>query len=87
MPIKASPPITPPAIAPALLPEPVLGNGEGVLTAVLMQDVVGHCVQDRLVSAQVSPAAQLHTGGVSGHEIQRRKIERPGNSIRAGKIS
>jgi hypothetical protein len=71
-------------MAPALLPDG-LGAGAGVLTVLFMHDVVGHCEQDRLVSAQVSSGAQLQTGGVSGQGIQRRKRERSENSLRTRK--
>lgn len=53
MAINAIPPMTPPAIAPALLPPPLDGAGCGLLTDVLMHFVDAQAVQDWLIIVQV----------------------------------
>lgn len=72
MAIQARPPTTPPAIAPVFVPPPELGVDVDV-DAAGKQDVVGHSVQVRLDSTQVSPAAQLQTGSVV-HVTQLRNV-------------
>lgn len=75
--------MTPPAMAPALLPELELAAGVGVVCAG-KQVTVAHWSHERLMTAHVSPGLQLHCGGESGQETQRRKSERSENSFRTG---
>ena len=72
MAMAARPPTTPPAMAPVFVPPPELGVDVDV-DAAGKQDVVGHSVQVRLDSTQVSPAAQLQTGSAV-HVMQLRKV-------------
>lgn len=72
MAMATRPPTTPPAMAPVFVPPPELGVDVDV-DAAGKQDVVGHSVQVRLDSTQVSPAAQLQTGSVV-HVTQLRKV-------------
>lgn len=79
---KARPPMTPPAMAPALLPELELAAGVGVVAG--KQVTVAHWSHDRLMTAHVSPGLQLHCGGLSGQETQRRNSERSEKDFRTG---
>jgi hypothetical protein len=78
---NATPPTTPPAIAPASLPDGGLGVDVPTLRVlVLMQLVAAHSLHERVVAVQDSSASHTgHLGSVSGQERQRRKIVLPEN--------
>lgn len=71
-------------MAPVFVPPPELGVDVDV-DAAGKQDVVGHSVQVRLDSTQVSPAAQVQTGSV--HVIQLRNVRWLEKSRRTVRVS
>lgn len=82
--MAARPPTTPPAMAPVFVPPPELGVDVDVAAG--KQVVVGHSVQVRLDSTQVSPEAQLQTAAVV-HVMQLRKVRWWEKSRRTVRVS
>ena len=70
IPTAASPPITPPAIAPALVPPPpdeLSSESDELLVDVLTHCIVAHSVQDWAVITHFVPDGQSHEGDSCGH--------------------
>lgn len=66
--ITATPPTTPPAIAPVTGAPPLLeelGLADGLLPPIFVHSVLAHSSQDAVINEQLSSGAQAGHGGLS----------------------